>query len=331
MGWTDVTQMGVMTSGALRPSVVRMRNRALRIAPVALCVGLLAACIPPFEGAPRSPRVGFVSDSVLGMTESRITNDLRRDRQVSFSRTNAAKVAELQGVADEYADQSPETVVISAGTNDNFGRVSPSITINELQKMAAKFRNSCLTFVTLNANTSDQDINQRARTVNNWIRTQSQVADWDKWVADYYAAGSPYGALTYDLIHVTPAGEPHLTNVITNAARRCLNRGLPFGSVDDATSPSANRVNVRGWAIDADTNNPIQVHVYADNVYLGAPSANTSRPDVGQAFPFGSNHGFDASFDGVAAGRRNICVFGINVGTNGAHNSLIGCRTITVA
>jgi hypothetical protein len=309
-------------------AVVRRGVKGLLV----VCVlGLLAACVPPYEGPAGTPRVAFISDSVLGMTETRMLNDLRRDRQVSFARTNAAKVAELQGTADEYAGQNPDVVVISAGTNDNFGRVSPTTTINELKKMRAKFPGACVTILTLNTQLTDPDIAWRASQVNAWIRTQSQVADWDAFVANYYASGSPGGNLTYDLIHVTPIGETYLTGVVNESVRRCLNRGLPFGSVDEAGSPSANRVQVRGWAIDADTRNAIPVHVYADGAFLGVFNANLSRPDVGSAFPFGSNHGYDITVDGVAAGRRNICVFGINAGTNGSGNTLLGCRAITVA
>jgi len=302
-------------------------RRTGAITTIALVVVLVAACVPPYEGAPGTPRVGFVSDSVLGMTEDMMVPDLRRDRQVSWARTNAAKVVELQGRADDYAASDPDVVVISAGTNDVFARQSPSQTIAQLQAMVAKFSESCVTIVTLNTNITDADIKARSQQVNNWIRQWPQVADWDAWVSKYYADGSPYGPLFYDLIHVTPAGKPHLTHVINTAARRCLFRGWPFGSFDSASSPSSGTVRLQGWTIDADTNAPITVHVYIDGSYTGAATANVSRPDVGAAYPFGSNHGFDVTYP-AARGQRTACVYAINVAQG--KNNLLSCRSVNV-
>ncbi len=45
-------------------------------------------------------------------------------------------------------------------------------------------------------------------------------------------AGEPVGPLFYDLIHVMPVGKPFLSDVVNNAARRCLNRGWPLGYID---------------------------------------------------------------------------------------------------
>lgn len=270
-----------------------------------------------------------MSDSVLGMAEERISTDLRQDHQVSFSRTNAARVVDLQGVAAEYAPSTPEVVVLSAGTNDVYGRLSPSTTISQLQTMRAKFPHSCVTFVTLNTHTVDTDVNNRSAQVNAWIRAQSRVADWDTFVDGYYAGGSPYGNIFYDLIHVTPLGELFLNSVVTEAVRLCRNRGLPFGSLDVASSTTSGEVRVAGWALDPDTTSSIAVHVYADSTFLGARSADLSRPDVA-GFGYGTSHGFDSTFTGVPPGSRDICVFGINTGTNGSANSLIGCRRITV-
>jgi hypothetical protein len=262
------------------------------------------------------------------MTDDVMIPDLQRDRQVSWMRTNAARVVDLQGVADDYATTDPEVIVISAGTNDVFARQPPTETIAQLQAMVAKFSKSCVTLVTLNTAVPDADVQARSRQINDWIRRWPQVADWDAWVTGYYANGEPFGPLFYDMIHVTPAGKPHLTNVINSAARRCLNRGWPFGSFDGASSPAAGTVNVRGWAIDPDTNGPIDVHVYLDGIYRGPVRANGSRPDVGAAFPFGSDHGFDATFT-ASRGQHTACVYAINV-AQGNHN-LISCRPVTVS
>jgi hypothetical protein len=303
-------------------------SRARVAAVVAVAVAVLAACVPPYEGAPAAPRVAIVSDSVLGMAEDMLVPNLRADRQVSQARTNAARVADLQAVATEFAATDPDVVVISAGTNDVFGRLPPSTTVAQLQAMVAKFPNACVTVVTLNSNIPDADIAWRSQQVNHWIRSRSQYADWDAWVAGYYQAGSPSGQLTYDMIHVTPVGKPHLTAVVSSAARRCLNRARPFGSIDAATTLATGTIRVQGWAVDADTNNPIDVHVYVDGALRHAGSAATSRPDVGAAFPFGAGHGFDVTVSAPPGG-HTACVYAINV-AQGNVNSLLGCRSLTV-
>ena len=231
------------------------------------------------------------------------------------------------GYATEVAGTNPDSVVISAGTNDVFGRLAPSETIAQLQAMVAKFSGSCVTIVTLNTNLPDADVRSRSQQVNDWIRTWPQVADWDAWVSGYYAAGQPIGPLFYDLIHVMPIGEPFLTDVVNNAARRCINRGWPLGYVDSVSSPNPGTLRVGGWVLDPDTNDPIAAHVYIDGVFAGALVANGNRPDVGAALPFGPTHGFTGTFT-VPSGQHEVCVYGIGVGQGG--NNRLPCRTAFV-
>ncbi len=254
--------------------------------------------------------------------------NLRLDHQVAWTRTNAARVADLQSYADEVAATNPDSVVISAGTNDVFGRLPPAQTIAQLKAMVGKFSSSCVTIVTLNTNVADADIASRSQQVNDWIRTWPQVADWDAWVSDYYAAGQPVGPLFYDLIHVMPVGEPFLTDVVDNAARRCINRGWPLGYIDSISSPSAGTLRVGGWVLDPDTNDPIAAHVYIDGVFAGALTADGNRPDVGAALPFGPNHGFSGNFT-TTHGEHAVCVYGIGVGQGG--NNRLPCRNVVVS
>jgi hypothetical protein len=86
------------------------------------------------------------------------------------------------------------------------------------------------------------------------------------------------------------------------------------------------KLRVRGWAIDPDTDNPIQVHVYDNGrglANLGA--ANVNRPDVGQRYGRGNNHGFDALLN-VGPGNHRITAYGIGVGAGGNVN--LGTRTV---
>jgi hypothetical protein len=84
---------------------------------------------------------------------------------------------------------------------------------------------------------------------------------------------------------------------------------------------------VQGWALDFDTQESVDVHVYVDGQWAGAGRADRFRPDVGAAYPgYGASHGFDIS---VAAkpGLRNVCVYAINRGAGG-ENPLIGCGQV---
>ena len=73
------------------------------------------------------------------------------------------------------------------------------------------------------------------------------------------------------------------------------------------------RSRVGGWAIDPDTADPIDVHVYVDSSGR-AITADGSRPDVAAAFPgYGANHGFAATFP-IAPGTHQVCIYAIDQG-----------------
>ncbi len=116
--------------------------------------------------------------------------------------------------------------------------------------------------------------------------------------------------------------DPGIWGVLRNQAYGTT----PFGSFD-GSSPAPGGARVSGWAIDANTSDPIGVHVYVDGVFSGAFTANATRRDVAATYGlFGDNHGFDA-FVKVGAGAHQVCVYGINVGP-GASNTQLGCRTV---
>lgn len=103
----------------------------------------------------------------------------------------------------------------------------------------------------------------------------------------------------------------------------------PFGNVDLAQPLGPAQARVAGWAIDPDTSEPIRAHLYVNGRFVRATTANLNRPDIGRAFPgFGNEHGYDLALTGLAAGRNEICVYGINTGPGG--NPLLACRTVTV-
>jgi hypothetical protein len=100
----------------------------------------------------------------------------------------------------------------------------------------------------------------------------------------------------------------------------------PIGNVEVvAAGPGTFRV--AGWAIDPDTSQSIEVHVYVGTAGT-ALKANLSRADVGAAYPDkGPLHGFDSTVLVSATGPNEICAYAINVGPGG--NVLLGCRTVT--
>jgi hypothetical protein len=106
---------------------------------------------------------------------------------------------------------------------------------------------------------------------------------------------------------------------------------VPFGSFDSATSGSGS-INLTGWAIDPDTNDPIDVHVFVDWVDRGRHRADRVRSDVAAVVPgYGDRHGFSVKIAGIGTGPKQVCIWAVNVGPHGNHDPLLGCRTVTIS
>jgi subtilisin family serine protease len=120
------------------------------------------------------------------------------------------------------------------------------------------------------------------------------------------------------------AGPPAPNSLL--GCRTTERSGAPFGSLD-SVEPSFGGVRVAGWAIDPDTADPIDVHVYVDRG--GAPvPADQARPDVAAAFPgYGDRHGVDR-FVLAGPGSHRVCLYAID--TDGGVNTTLGCRAVTV-
>jgi SpoIID/LytB domain protein len=111
--------------------------------------------------------------------------------------------------------------------------------------------------------------------------------------------------------------------------RSITRSGRPIGQLD-GFQRMPNGVHVQGWALDPDTVNPIDVHVYVDGAFAGAASASGNRPDVASLYPaWGPNHGYDITIP-ASPGRHTVCTYAINVGVPDANPSL-GCRTVDVS
>lgn len=98
----------------------------------------------------------------------------------------------------------------------------------------------------------------------------------------------------------------------------------PLGILESVTRVGST-VQVRGWAIDADTTGSIDTHVYVNGTGQRVV-ASTPRADLATIWPaYGPNHGLAVD---VAApvGPASVCVYAINVGPGGSR--LLGCRTV---
>lgn len=100
----------------------------------------------------------------------------------------------------------------------------------------------------------------------------------------------------------------------------------PFGAVD-ALSLSPGGVVVKGWATDPDApSTAVEVHMYVDGVLRAGGAANDNRPDVGAAFPYGTQYGYAIPV-AIGAGDHQVCAYGLNVAGSVGVNSLLGCRS----
>ncbi|MFT4211421.1 MAG: hypothetical protein QM626_06060 [Microbacterium sp.] len=100
---------------------------------------------------------------------------------------------------------------------------------------------------------------------------------------------------------------------------------LPVGSVD-AVEVSPGVFQVRGWAADPDTIDPIPVHIWIGNSAT-AVTADGDRPDVAAAFTtFGAAHGFSATINANGGGTTQICIFAID--TDPDQHTLLKCVSV---
>ena len=87
----------------------------------------------------------------------------------------------------------------------------------------------------------------------------------------------------------------------------------------------ADGIRVSGWAIDPNTPDPIEVHVYVGTA--GTPVlADRARPDLASVYPTaGTSHGYDVVVPGRAG--QTVCVYAINAGPGATRT--IACRIAT--
>ena len=109
----------------------------------------------------------------------------------------------------------------------------------------------------------------------------------------------------------------------------------PFGHVDEVTSNTSEGLRIRGWAIDPDTDRPINVRLLVDGQLREELTADLDRPDVGARHGYGNLHGFDVTLkpvvrEGVEYNRRHtsVCVIGVNIGRVVPHKSGVAASNV---
>ncbi len=102
--------------------------------------------------------------------------------------------------------------------------------------------------------------------------------------------------------------------------------GTAFGALDSAVA-APGTITVHGWAVDPNTPDPIEVHVYTYGEAAQGLTANTPRPDIGRIYGDGDNHGFSGTVTAMT-GTNQLCVYAID--SWGGTNPLIKCQTVTV-
>ena len=110
--------------------------------------------------------------------------------------------------------------------------------------------------------------------------------------------------------------------------RPCLHGVV--GSLESVTVVPGG-VRVSGWALDADTSDPIDVEVLVGGSVVATVYASGLRGDIAQAFPgHGPRHGFDATV-AASGGRREVCVRAVHRGPDAGSRTTLGCRTVVLS
>jgi hypothetical protein len=104
----------------------------------------------------------------------------------------------------------------------------------------------------------------------------------------------------------------------------------PVGALE-AVTQSPTGITATGWALDADTDTPVGLHVYVDDALTTqVPAAETPRPDLATRFPdYGEGHGYVVPLE-LGDGPHKVCVFALNAPQTAGGNTLLGCSSVTV-
>ena len=106
----------------------------------------------------------------------------------------------------------------------------------------------------------------------------------------------------------------------------------PAGVLETVTT-QLGRTTANGWALDADTADPLAVALSVDGKALPAQSADVSRPDVAALWPgYGDRHGLATRLS-LVEGTHRLCLTGRNAATAAdprGVDRVLGCLSTTV-
>lgn len=103
------------------------------------------------------------------------------------------------------------------------------------------------------------------------------------------------------------------------------NDGSPIGQIE-SLNVSPGNLEIRGWAFDPDTQNPITLHVYM-NGNGTVTSTSLTRQDIANLNGGkGVNSGFSINVP-TKSGNNTVCIYAIESSGTGT-NKLIGCKSI---
>lgn len=121
-------------------------------------------------------------------------------------------------ISSTYALDPPEVVVIALGTNDAWNPDLDLVdSVAAWDSIRSHFAGACIVGVTATESATKNSYDQEtARTLNELIRSDShQVVDWA-------ATGTSRDLHTDDLIHLTPRGRAHRSDLIAESVDQCL-------------------------------------------------------------------------------------------------------------
>ena len=186
---------------------------------------------PPPTGPDPTDDVVIIGDSITEQAEPLLLEELQPASVVKVRGRGGYRIEQMEPYAVEAAAADPEQVIVNLGSNDVLLSWPLDRSVEAYKRLLGYFDDArCVHLVTVNQgfqSTVDEGLAFRALLLNNQIRVLAasagaRVIDWSKMVADYEAAGSPYGPITSDSVHPTELGQKMLADAYREGLRTCL-------------------------------------------------------------------------------------------------------------
>ncbi len=155
-----------------------------------------------------------------------------------------------------------------------------------------------------------------------------------KGAAHGFAIEAPIGAGSHNVclygINAGPGPNTRLgCRSVRGRGRADATGGLtPIGQIE-SISVDGNTATLSGWALDGDTNRPINIHVYVDKEFHSGKKARGKRADLAQIYGRGARHGWGVPLN-LSDGTHTVCVYAIDDAKIRGNNKRLGCRSISV-